>query len=84
MIVMIHQLLADPATVGILGVGGVFLIIGVLLSVFWLWMLIDAATNAALDGTEKIVWILVIVFTHFIGAVLYFFIGRSKRGGTAL
>jgi hypothetical protein len=30
------------------------------------------------DG-EKIGWVLAVVFLHFIGATLYFFIGRPKR-----
>ncbi len=62
--------------------------------VFWIWMLIHAVTNKGLgDGEkiawvlvifgdgEKIAWVLVIFFLHFIGALIYFFIGRPK--GTA-
>ena len=46
--------------------------------VFWIWMLIDAVTNKGLGDGEKIAWVLVILFTHFIGALIYFFIGRPK------
>ncbi len=46
--------------------------------VFWIWMLVHAITNKALTDTEKIVWVIVIVFTHFIGALIYFFVGRPK------
>jgi hypothetical protein len=45
----------------------------------WIWALIDAIQNPALDGTMRLVWILVIVFTHFIGAIVYLAIGRSRR-----
>ncbi len=77
---MIPQLLADPLVIfGGLGVIGI--LIFALLSIFWLWMLIDALTNSALDGLEKIVWVLVIIFTHFLGALVYFFVARGKRGG---
>jgi hypothetical protein len=53
--------------------------LGLLVFVFWIWMLIDAITNGGLSGTEKIVWVLVIIFLHFLGALIYYFVGRSKR-----
>ena len=48
---------------------------------FWIWMLIHAVTNNGIGDGEKIAWVLVIFFLHFIGALIYFFIGRPK--GTA-
>jgi len=30
-------------------------------------------------GNDKIVWILVVVFIHLIGAILYFVIGRKQK-----
>lgn len=55
-----------------------FIALGVLAFVFWIWMLIDAIKNPGLSDTEKIVWVLVIVFLHFLGALVYFFAGRSR------
>ncbi|HEY5910537.1 MAG TPA: PLDc N-terminal domain-containing protein [Verrucomicrobiae bacterium] len=49
--------------------------------VFWIWMLVHAITNKGLSDTEKIVWVLVIIFVHFIGALIYFFVGRPKGTG---
>ena len=42
-------------------------------------MLIDAITNGSLTGTEKIIWVLVVLFTHIIGALLYFLLARGGR-----
>ena len=53
--------------------------VGLLLFVFWIWMLIDTIQNKGLTDGEKIGWVLAVVFLHFIGATLYFFIGRPKR-----
>jgi len=57
-------------------------LIGAVLSLagfaFWLWMLIHAITNKGLEGAEKIVWVLVIIFLPFIGSIIYFFIGRPR------
>ena len=46
---------------------------------FWIWMLVHAITNTGLTDIEKLIWVIVILFTHFIGAVIYFFVGRPKR-----
>jgi hypothetical protein len=56
-----------------------FLIVGLLLSVFWIWMLVDCLTSS-LPSTEKLIWVLVIFFLHILGALLYYFMAR--QGGT--
>lgn len=65
-------------TLAFLGLGIVGGLIGILTSIFWLWMLIDAILNPRLRGVEKLVWVLVVLLLHVLGAVLYFFIGRGS------
>jgi Phospholipase_D-nuclease N-terminal len=48
-------------------------------SIFWLWMLFEAATNRKLKGADKITWLLVVLFLWFVGALLYFVIGRKQQ-----
>ncbi len=60
------------------------LLVGLVMFAFWIWMLVDALTNQGLDSNEKLIWTVVIVFTHFIGALIYFFIGRPKRPGAGV
>ena len=45
---------------------------------FWIWMLVHAIQNKGLTDGEKIGWVLAIAIVHFLGALLYFFIGRPK------
>jgi hypothetical protein len=45
---------------------------------FWIWMLIDAIKNQRLTDGQKIAWVLVILFLHFLGALIYFLAGRSR------
>ena len=59
--------------------GMVFCALGVLGTVFWIWMLVECATREPNTGTEKIVWVLIIIFTHWIGAAIYYFVRRPKR-----
>lgn len=74
---MIAQMLLTALPVAffisILGGG----LIGLLVTIFCIWMFIDCLTNAALSGTEKIVWLLIIVLTNLIGSILYYFLARS-------
>jgi hypothetical protein len=45
---------------------------------FWIWMLVHAIQNKGLSDGEKIGWVLAIALLHFLGALLYFFIGKPK------
>lgn len=53
-------------------------LIGILGTIFWLWMLIDCLSKEP-SGNEKILWAVVILFTHLLGALLYYFIRRPQR-----
>ena len=74
----------DAGDVGGLFVGfGILWILMAALSIValgvWIWALVDAIQNPALDSTMRLVWILVIVFTQIIGAIIYLAVGRSRR-----
>jgi hypothetical protein len=43
---------------------------------FWLWMFIDCIT---VQNEDKVVWLLVIFFLNFLGALIYYFVARKKR-----
>jgi hypothetical protein len=52
----------------------------VLFSAFWLWMLIDCIRR---DFDDKVVWLMVLVLTTFLGAVIYFFAVKLRAGKRA-
>jgi hypothetical protein len=50
--------------------------------IFWVWALVDAigVSDESLYRTgSKLLWVLVIVFTGAIGAIIYLAIGRPER-----
>lgn len=47
---------------------------------FWIWMIADCATKDR--DPERLIWIIIIVFTHLLGAALYFFVRRPVRVAT--
>jgi len=53
-----------------------FLLVIALVFVFWIWMLVDALMRKKFQ--DKLIWILVIIFLHFIGALIYYFLVYKK------
>lgn len=45
--------------------------------IFWVLMLIDALKRDMDTGT-KIAWVLVLLFVHFLGAVIYYFVVKRN------
>ncbi len=58
-----------------------FPFVGVLalaVTAFWIWMVVDCATKEP-SGSDKIVWILVIIFLHWLGGIIYLFAEKLPR-----
>jgi len=58
---------------------GVFALLSLGLTVLWIWMIVDCATNEPSEGNDKLIWILVIVLAHGIGALIYLLARRPQR-----
>ncbi len=54
-------------------------ILAILLCVFWIWMLVDCVRRNFKSESEKIVWVLVIIFAGLIGALIYYFVVKIKK-----
>ncbi len=53
--------------------------VGIIGTIFWIWMLVDCAMKEPSQGNDKLIWVIIILFTHLLGALLYFFIRRPQR-----
>jgi hypothetical protein len=53
--------------------------IALLSTIFWVIVLVDAATNESKQGNDKIVWVLIILLANLLGAILYIGIRRKRR-----
>lgn len=55
------------------------IIIGI--PIFWIWMLIDSimVKKKQLKHTSKIVWILIIIFVAWLGAIIYYILEKRRR-----
>ncbi len=45
---------------------------------FWIVELVDAARRQFPDQSVKVLWLVVILFTHFVGALVYYFVGKKQ------
>jgi hypothetical protein len=59
-----------------LKVGAIIFLPLMILSIFWFWMLIDAAVRPI---QNKVIWVLVIFFFNMLGALIYFFSVRRSH-----
>lgn len=64
------MILAIYCTIGIVGLLG---------SVLWIWMIVDCVQYERSDSNNKIIWVLIILLTHVVGAIIYFFMRRQPR-----
>ncbi len=63
----------------------VMVLLGLLSFVFWIWMLIDCLNNNNLHGEhDKLVWILLMVFTGALGSILYFFLVKVNKNSKSI
>jgi hypothetical protein len=61
----------------------IWAILGLVALVVWIWALVDCVQvpdDSMYQSGNKLIWVLIIVFLSWIGAILYFLIGRPQRG----
>jgi len=61
------------------GLGLLFaILVGLLVCFMWVIALVDIL-RSEFEGNDKVVWVLVVVFFPFLGSILYFIVGRSRK-----
>jgi hypothetical protein len=53
--------------------------ISILGTIFWIWMIVDCATNEPAEDKDRVMWILVVVLAGLIGGGIYYFVRRPER-----
>lgn len=67
----------DTTGEAILGLGAVGIILAILYFAVIIWAVVDI-TKKSYTITKKLVWVAVIIIIPFIGAILYFLIGKTS------
>ncbi len=55
-----------------------FAIVGCVALVFWIYALVDVVKREFPGENEKLIWVLVVALAGWIGALIYWFVGRPK------
>lgn len=62
----------------LVGTGLIFLVLGLLYIVLWLYFIFNAATRSDFDTTQRIIWIVVLLFLHGLGPILYLLLAGKR------
>ena len=61
------------------GIGGIIGgIIGIAFFVFWIVELVDVIRRDFGPGNGKLIWVLVVVLLNWVGAAIYYFVGKPQ------
>ena len=53
--------------------------VGLGLTVLWVFAIIEIVRSEFVDKTERLTWLLIVILLPFIGTILYILIGRKQR-----
>jgi len=76
-LIMMESLFGGAILLGLL-FGLIIFALVIFSIVFWILMLVDCVKRKFKEDVEKIVWVLVIILTGIIGALIYYFIVKVK------
>ncbi|WP_187264551.1 PLD nuclease N-terminal domain-containing protein [Pontibacter beigongshangensis] len=48
-------------------------------AILWLWALVDLLRSDFKNSTNKLIWVIPIIFLPVLGALLYLLIGRGQK-----
>lgn len=78
-----EEIVAGTMLAGGMIVYAIFMIvmftIGIFALVFWILMLIDVIKRDFKQENDKIMWVLIVVLTGIIGALIYYFIVKREN-----
>jgi len=70
----IHQL-----AMGAAAIMGFFFLVAVAFFILWVYVVVDIMRSEFTVPTNKIVWLLLVLFVAPLGITLYYFIGRDQK-----
>ena len=67
---------------GVMGIFGLLYLVMIAVAiagvVFWVFALVDCVQREFPGQNDKLMWILIVALLHWIGALVYWFVGRPK------
>ncbi len=63
----------EPSVPLLISIFLIIFIIAILATIFWIFMLIDAAKRKFKNENEKVAWVVILALTSWLGAIIYYF-----------
>jgi hypothetical protein len=60
-----------------IGLGLASTAVWLVFTAFWIWMIVECLTKET--GNDRLVWIIVLVFVPYCGALIYYLVRRPER-----
>lgn len=57
----------------------IFLLFGLIYTIFWIYCLVDVLRSDFKDPNMKIIWIVILLFAQGIGPIVYLAMGKSTK-----
>jgi Phospholipase_D-nuclease N-terminal len=54
-------------------------VVTLIITLFWVWMMIDSLLSRKISGGTKLFWFILILLTHIVGAIIYYFVACEHR-----
>jgi len=51
---------------------GILVLLGASVFIFWFWMLVDCCRRRFTRGAERLIWLIILLFTNLLGTVVYY------------
>ncbi|MDZ8118320.1 PLDc N-terminal domain-containing protein [Pontiella agarivorans] len=61
------------------GPDGLVVLLLILPTVFWIWTIVDCSKHESAEGSDRLVWLIVIILIGIIGSLTYCFVRRPAR-----
>ncbi len=55
------------------------IVLAVIVTIFWIWMIVDCIKRNFKNQAEKIIWGIIIILLTWIGALVYYFVIRISN-----
>ena len=72
------QAATNAAGGAFLGLGFVIFALLIAYAVLWFYCIFTAATRTDFDGSQRVLWIVVLLFLHGLGPILYLLLTRRR------
>ena len=59
-------------------VASIFILLSLVIFIWWITLLVDCSKRTFSNPSEKVLWLVILIFVNILGALLYYFMVKRK------